>query len=291
MTLSKRTAALSGPPLLLGALCVVLSTAAFRCPGNEPAAGDDGGAGGAGGSTVTSAANMDASSSSGPCVEDIMNDILHCGACGHACSNDHALPGMTFCSEGHCIPLCEQGYADLKHPIPPAPDDGCESSAPPPPKMIFISKAIVFVSMMNGIAGADALCDQYGQAIGAPPGIFKAWIGDSMNSPSMRLTHSTGPYLRPDGLPVANDWIDLTDGSLLNPPNVTEDLQVLPNGDAWTGADQNGNSVGPNCGDWLTPGTQTGITGHASDTTAGWTIAATPSSCLRDDVHLYCIEQ
>lgn len=288
MTLSKRTAALSGPPLLLVTLCVVLSTAAFRCPGNEPAAGDDGGAGGTGGAGT---GTTEASSSSGPCVEDIMNDVLHCGACGHACSDNHALPGMTFCAEGHCVPLCEQGYADINHPVPPAPDDGCEANMPPPPKMIFLSKAMVLVSTMGGLPGADALCDQYGQAIGAPPGIFKAWLGDSINSPEMRLTHSTGPYLRPDGLPVANNWDDLVDGTLLNPPEVTEDMQVLPMADAWTGADPSGKSVGPNCGEWISGGTQTGITGRAGDKTGGWTYAATPSSCLRDDVHLYCIEQ
>lgn len=194
-----------------------------------------------------------------------------------------------------CVPLCEPGFADIKHPAPPAPDDGCESAAPPPPKMVFISKAVVTVSAlaaMGGIAGADALCDQYAHAIGAPPMVsFKAWISDTTHSAASRLTHSPGEYRRPDGALVAANWSALVSGTLANPISVNEDGLELAFGEAWTGTDEFGNSAALNCGNWVSLTTRLGIVGDGTLKGPDWTLVPGGTSCLRDDVHLYCIEQ
>lgn len=285
----RRRWAIHGGQVLLVALGLVAATTAFRCPGPEPAAtGGPGGSGGSGGSSGTMA---DASSSTGMCTAEIMNDPMNCGACGHACSTDHADVAMPpFCMAGQCMPLCMPPYVDVKHPQAPEPDDGCESQA----KFVFVSEAVVIPSMMGGLQGSDGLCQTWASMSGAPPGTYKAWLSDSVSSAESRLTHNDGPYLRPDGMIVADNWGDLTDGSLDNPINVTELLMTLPltpPAPVWTGTDPMGKSVGPNCADWTGGSTSQGIIGTAGAVGADWTILPNANSCFNENVHLYCIQQ
>jgi cysteine-rich repeat protein len=66
---------------------------------------------------------------------------------------------------------------------------------------------------LGGLAGADAICNMLAQAA-LLPGTYMAWLSTGAESPSTRFTQSTVPYLVPDGNKVADDWADLTDGSL-----------------------------------------------------------------------------
>jgi hypothetical protein len=80
-----------------------------------------------------------------------------------------------------------------------------------------------FDGNFGGVTGADAKCQAAATAAGLG-GMFKAWISgnDVLTSPSMRFVHSAQPYRLVDGTLVANDWNDLTDGTIANPINKTE---------------------------------------------------------------------
>ena len=75
------------------------------------------------------------------------------------------------------------------------------------------------------MTGADAVCQARANEAGLP-GTYKAWLSGASysSSPASRFTRSTSlPYVRTDGAVVADDWADLTDGTIQNPINVDED--------------------------------------------------------------------
>ena len=85
-----------------------------------------------------------------------------------------------------------------------------------------------------GLAAGDAICRA--RALGADlpnAGTYRAWLSDATGSPSTRFTKSTIPYARRDGVIVANNWADLTDGNIQVPINLSE-LNGPPGGDAKT---------------------------------------------------------
>ncbi len=58
------------------------------------------------------------------CETNTQTTTTACGACGHACSTNHA--SSTSCSGGKCAPSCQANFADCATPTAPAADDGCE---------------------------------------------------------------------------------------------------------------------------------------------------------------------
>ena len=92
---------------------------------------------------------------------------------------------------------------------------------------VFVSSQ-KFNGNLGGIAGADQKCQDLADAAGLP-GTYFAWLADSdpANAPASRFTQAPNAYLRPgigSAAPqvVADDWADLTDGSLDLAINVTE---------------------------------------------------------------------
>jgi hypothetical protein len=58
---------------------------------------------------------------------DVSTSLSNCGGCGRACVGDNV--STPSCGgSGLCTPTCNPGWGDCKHPIAPAPDDGCETS-------------------------------------------------------------------------------------------------------------------------------------------------------------------
>lgn len=121
-------------------------------------------------------------------------------------------------------------------------DNDCNPDTPDvlPGKTVFITSQ-VFNGNLGGLAGADAKCQQLATAAGLG-GTYKAWLSDSTTDARDRLTHATVPYRLVDGTTVANDFTDLTDGSLDAPINRAENGTVV--GDRpWTGTDFAGEHV------------------------------------------------
>ncbi len=84
-------------------------------------------------------------------------------------------------------------------------------------KTVFVTSA-VFDGNLGGLAGADAKCQAAadGPASVVPSGTYLAWLSDGTDSPDTRFTKTAHPYLLPDGTKIAEDFFDLTDGSILH---------------------------------------------------------------------------
>jgi hypothetical protein len=149
---------------------------------------------------------------------------------------------------------------------------------------------------LGGLTGGHAKCQAAADAAGLP-GTFRAWLSDLTLSPSTdpNFTKSLVPYHRTDGVKIADDWTDLTDGTLNATISVDETgqpSQPLPFPyDVWTGTAANGDpeSFGYTCIEWtrnLTDPAWVGRT-YATDTT--WTDAGV--GFCTDQLRLYCFEQ
>ena len=86
---------------------------------------------------------------------------------------------------------------------------------------------------MGGIAGADAICASEADTAGLD-GEFKAWLSTLSSAAADRLAQSSVPYVLVNRTRVADNWDDLTDGSIQAPINRDASGQIL-GGDVWTG--------------------------------------------------------
>lgn len=143
---------------------------------------------------------------------------------------------------------------------------------PPPPLCPNTSSNIVFASSthskgnMGGVQGANIECTALAHNAGFV-GTFKAWLADDNFQPLDEFVHSSKPYVMPDNRVlgvgfsiIANDWDDLTDGTIQHRIDRTETGQEPPRSEAWTHTHHNGtrkDSTQP-CNNW----TSNGITNH-----------------------------
>jgi hypothetical protein len=138
-------------------------------------------------------------------------------------------------------------------------DANADADARPATKLVFLSSTTVFGSVT--IEGADDACQLRG-TLRWPGRTFKAWLSstDPLKTAAARLTHSTVPYARPDGLELAASWLAAgTDAFYLQ------------------------------CSGWTS--TDVAATGRIGDATSlpGWTSAG--SNPCNQRYHLYCFEQ
>ena len=98
------------------------------------------------------------------------------------------------------------------------PSDGGD----PTHKVVFVTSTR-YGGNFGGVTGADDKCQERALAVNLL-GTYKAWISGNelASSPSARFTHSTVPYRLLDGSVVADDWADLTDGTLQHAINLSE---------------------------------------------------------------------
>jgi hypothetical protein len=159
------------------------------------------------------------------------------------------------------------------------------------PKRIFTS-TLRYDGNLGGLASADALCDQLAQDASLG-GTFQAWLGVGSSGPAERTERQGKPYQTTTGTVVADDWADLTDGSLDAPVNVDQyGNPVASSHYAWTNvAAVGGGAEGaPDCSGWTSadPGDD-GAYGVTGVTAPPWTDSVVvPCDSLN---HLICIEE
>jgi len=145
---------------------------------------------------------------------------------------------------------------------------------------------------LGGPTGADKICQMAAnaQTLG---GMWRAWISTPAASASARLTHATVPYRLLDGTKVANNWTDLTDGSLAHAIDLSEQGNTLTGGEVWTSTNSNGTAATPNGCKGFTSnagGAPYAEVGLLSSKTGTWTHVY-QQFCNRTNVRLYCFEQ
>jgi hypothetical protein len=140
---------------------------------------------------------------------------------------------------------------------------------------------------IGGLSGADAKCMLAANAARLN-GTWMAWLSSNSTSASSRLYHYTTGVYRLDGIKVANNWNDLTDGTLLAPINITERRQVVQSPKVWTGTNTTGAKYAPFCGNWASA-SGNGTIGNAFRKDYRWTVEG--KEACSGTKHLYCFEQ
>jgi len=164
---------------------------------------------------------------------------------------------------------------------------------------IAFATSTLHTGNLGGLMGADAICNMRAQAAGLP-GTYMAWISTAQGSPATRFVQSTVPYFMVNQVKIADNWADLTDGTLDAALQVTELGGASPAGTnncfvnvnnfrtAFTGTGQNGVLSGGTCSDFTSnAGTATvGVTNSAS---FRWTNCQ-QLSCANTS-GIYCFQQ
>lgn len=147
---------------------------------------------------------------------------------------------------------------------------------------------------LGDTSGADSKCQARADAAGLP-GTYQAWIAATAGTdPQSTFTKSTTvPYGTVTGVKIADDWNDLTDGSIDNPINVDEDGSTVSGGTlAWTNVLTDGtlDNGSRDCANWSTISTNFAKTGDANANDGTWTSDGDSPRC--NETHrLYCFEQ
>ena len=154
--------------------------------------------------------------------------------------------------------------------------------------------AFVTVDTKNGWGlGADGFHSHCrGNAIyWGLPGTYKAWISDSGFSPATDFFQSSVPYVLPgSGTKIADNWADLTDGTLDNAFDRDGGGNLVNTApyNVYTSTDSAGVSLGANnCGDWTQTGN--GGVGDYRNTDTTWSNNTTLS--CGTGARIYCFQQ
>ena len=171
-------------------------------------------------------------------------------------------------------------------------------AADPNEKTVFVTNDSFKGKNLGGLTGADDKCQAEADdpASIVPSGTYLAWLSDGTDSPDTRFTKSSHPYILPDGSKIAEDYSDLTDGSILHP------LDMEPTGNRimgldkfWTGTLADGKSAphSVTCTGWKAdPLTyHKGMHGQTDLTTSSWSTLHANDSCRNSYSRLLCFQQ
>ncbi len=159
-------------------------------------------------------------------------------------------------------------------------------------RLVFVTSTTYTGGAIDGVSGADDLCQTRADAAGLT-GSFKAWISDgtTANNPSSRFTQAGGPYELTTGTVVANNWADLTDGTLDSAINYNENGVSASGNNVWTNTGTGGAYVTTtnDCTNWTSTSGTNGGGGTSSGTGSSWTNQTT-YACTSSN-RLYCFAQ
>ena len=220
-----------------------------------------------------------------------------CSSDGQGQEPECTEPGQT-CNDGLCYNGAANGVCDrdLECRTEPSTTGDC---------VVFVTSD-VHDGNLGGLEGADAICQRRARSAGLN-GTFRAWLSDSSTSAAERLTHSAVAYIDVRGRLIANDWEDLTDGSLERAITVDENGVdwdadrghcglTIWFATAWTGTAINGSSKAPFCTDWTSDAPleiDSGHVGHYCYDSEAWTdqsFGDTRRGCS-SETSLYCFQQ
>ncbi len=159
--------------------------------------------------------------------------------------------------------------------------------SPGPAKRVFLTSTTTN-GAFGGTTGADAICANLAANAGLS-GTYKAWVSVTGDGVSTRFTHSSTAYRLVDGTLVANDWTDLSDGTLAHAINRDESGNAVTS-DVWTATNTTGAPLANDCSDFTSSSSGVmGTCGNASQSNSLWTNSSAPPCSFA--LRLYCFEQ
>lgn len=168
--------------------------------------------------------------------------------------------------------------------------DGCDAKCEYEFMIAFVSSVSYSGSGMVGAIGGDAKCMQLAKAQPALKGrTFVAWLSTGMMDAEGRIGFTDRKYLLTDmKTKVADDTVDLLDGSLDAAIRLTEAKADIGSGVAWTGTTPSGLAAADHCSGWSVDGVL-GAVGDRTATDGGWTQNGTSMCNLMRPI--YCIQK
>jgi len=163
-------------------------------------------------------------------------------------------------------------------------------------KRVFLSSATTN-GEINGISGADSFCQSLAGSASLG-GTWNAWLSDSTISVSSRFTQSSDPYVFVDHITkVADNWSDLTDGTINAAINKDEDGNIISSllPYVWTNTNADGTIDATDainvCSDWSqAPKNRLASGGnYTAFNSPSW--SRTGIFTCSSQVRLYCFEQ
>lgn len=154
-------------------------------------------------------------------------------------------------------------------------------------KLVFVTSALMAGGLIQPISVVDAFCTQSAADAGLT-GSYVGWYSDPANSISAkdRLPSVGGPWVRTDGVVVANGLSDLIDGSIAASISLNEYGSAVFTTSVATKTFASGDFDPNNCS-----GTSpsSGYVGSAISTDEKWTYNST--TYCSSNQHFYCFEQ
>jgi hypothetical protein len=198
----------------------------------------------------------------GQCV-DLGSDPANCGQCGQPCAG--------ICAGGSCF--------EDEH------------------RIVFVS-SMFSTGAFGGLEGADSFCTEVAAQAGLV-GNFMAWLSTAQLGPADRMTHFMGPYRLPNGKLIANNWIDLTDGTLAHPIDnnefgeVPDAAGICQGQEVWSNTKTDGTPLNQlDCQGWTSLAVSSNSNaGRWSVIDFNWTASECISVTCGASAPIYCVQQ
>ncbi|MGB1017322.1 MAG: hypothetical protein ACPG4T_24505, partial [Nannocystaceae bacterium] len=212
-----------------------------------------------------------------------------------ACGDGYVYDGQEACDDGNdddadaCLSNCELPTCGdgIVHPGEECDgQDNCNHLCVRD-RLVFATKDthdgdLQFTGTLSGLEVADSACNSRANANGLnTDSYFIAWLSDAETSPAERFFRSPGRYVLVDGTVIAESWDDLTDGTLQNPINLSEEGDAPGQVGVWTNTNPDGTRYSANsCDEWssIEDGLEAQV-GAATKTDSQWTDLTIAGNC------------